>query len=322
MKKQNIFLFSIVLLLSISVVSCKKENNISLPKVTTYSPIFIASSTVTVGYSDGGSALLESGLFMGISTNPETSGSRLKIGTDTGNYVVQINGLLPGTQYFIKAYATNAKGESLGEEVNFTSPATVSDFDNNVYETVKIGTQQWMAKNLKTTHYLNGELIATTSPSTLNISGETSPKYQWSYGGDDLNAATYGKLYTYYAITDTRKVCPAGWHVPTDTDWTALESALGGFTIAGSSLKETGNTHWISPYNLDATNITCFKALPGGYRNDTGGFSFSGNYGFWWSSTQGDAYYAWARSLSVQSSQISRSSFMKNYGASVRCIKD
>jgi uncharacterized protein (TIGR02145 family) len=325
MKRLKKYWFIMFLMISFTFVSCKKDNNISLPTAKTYAPLFIASYTVTVGFevvSDGGSPIIDCGIFMSASVNPETSGTRLQIAKDTGLFVVQINNLTPNTQYYIKAYAINAKGESRGDQVNFASPGTAMDYDNNVYETTKIGNQQWMAKNLKTTHFLNGDLISTTTPATFDISGESSPKYQWAYGGDDANTSAYGRLYTFYTITDTRKVCPAGWHIPTDTDWTTLESALGGFTIAGSSLKETGNSHWVSPYNLDATNMACFKALPGGYRNEIGGFSFTGNYGFWWSSTEGDISYAWVRSLSVQSSQITRSSFYKKSGLSVRCIKD
>jgi uncharacterized protein (TIGR02145 family) len=278
---------------------------------------------VTIGCtveSDGGSAFV-CGIYMGLSQNPEISGTQFQIGSDTGVFLGQVIGLSPDTQYFVKAYAKNAKGESLGDQIDFTTPGTITDYDNNVYETVKMGNKLWMAINLRTTHYLNGDLIGTTNPSTLDISGEDSPKYQWSYGGDEANTLIYGKLYTYYAITDSRKVCPTGWHVPSDSEWTTLESVLGGFYIAGSKLKEAGNSHWISPYNLDATNESCFKALPGGYRNPTG-FSYIGNYGYWWSATEGDVNNAWVRSLFVQDSQISRMNFMKKSGASVRCLKD
>ena len=325
MKTKNNYWFLLFIIISFTLITCKKENNISLPTVKTYSPLYIASTAATVGCSvesDGGSAILDCGLYMGISQNPETSGTKLQIGSDTGVFLGIVNGLSPNIQYYIKAYAQNAKGESLGDQVTFTTPGTITDYDNNIYETVKIGTQTWMAKNLKTTHYVNGDLIGTSNPSTLDISYETSPEYQWSYGGDDANALIYGKLYTWYTITDTRKVCPVGWHIPTDAEWATLEFELGGYIIAGSELKEARNSHWISPYNLDANNISCFNALPGGYRNQTGGFSYIGNYGNWWSSTQGDVSTAWVRSLFVQSGQVSRMDFLKWYGASVRCIKD
>jgi uncharacterized protein (TIGR02145 family) len=325
MKTRNSYLFLLFIIISFTLTTCKKDKNISLPTVETYSPIYIASTAATVGLtvtSDGGSPIIDCGIYMGTSQNPETTGNRLQIGNDTGVFRGIVSGLLPNVQFYIKAYAQNAKGESIDDQVTFTTPGTISDYDNNVYETVKIGTQTWMAKNLKTTHYLNGDPIGTTTPATLDISGETSPKYQWSYGGDDANSVVYGKLYTWYVITDSRKICPTGWHIPADAEWTTLESTLGGFGIAGSRLKEAGNSHWISPYNLDATNESCFSALPGGYRNQTGAFSFTGNYGYWWSSVEGDATTAWTRSLFVQASQVSRINLNKQYGASVRCIKD
>jgi uncharacterized protein (TIGR02145 family) len=324
MKTKNIYWFLLFIIISFALITCKKDNNISLPTVKTYSPLYVASTAATVGCtveSDGGSAIIDCGLYIGNSQNPETAGTKLQIGSDTGVFLGIVTGLLPNIQYYIKAYAQNAKGESLGDQVIFTTPGTIADYDNNIYETVKISTQTWMAKNLRTTHYLNGDLIGTSNPLILDISNELSPKYQWSYGGDDANALIYGKLYTWYAITDTRKVCPVGWHIPADTEWATLESTLGGYTIAGSHLKETGNSHWIS-YNLDATNVSCFSALPGGYRNQTGGFSYVGNYGYWWSSTQGDVTTAWVRSIFVQSGMVSKVDLIKRYGASVRCIKD
>lgn len=325
MKTQGIYSFLIFIIFGFTFTACKKTDKISLPVVITYTPLYIESTSVTIGCmveSDGGSPIIGCGIYMGLSQNPATTGTQLQIASDTGSFLGQVSGLLPNTQYFIKAYAKNAKGESLGAQVNFTTPGTINDYENNVYETVRIGTQLWMAQNLGTTHYLNGDIIGTTNPPTLDISNVTSPEFQWSYGGIDANAIIYGKLYTWYTISDSRKVCPAGWHIPTDSDWATLESALGGYIIAGSELKEAGNSHWVSPYNLDATNESCFKALPGGYRNVSGGFSFLGNYGYWWSATEGDVSNSWARSLFVQSGQITRTAFLKMNGASVRCIKD
>src|SRR5262245_32163336 len=106
------------------------------------------------------------------------------------------------------------------------SPATVTDIDGNVYHTVNIGTQVWMLENLKTTKYRNGDLIETTTPATLDITSESTPKYQWAYNGEENNAATYGRLYTWYAATESRNVCPSGWHVPSDVEWTTLSNFL------------------------------------------------------------------------------------------------
>jgi uncharacterized protein (TIGR02145 family) len=307
------------------IASCHKKDNSIPPVVETYSPLYISSFRATIGCnvkSDGGSSIASCGVYMGTAQDPETSGARLQMGNDTGLYLGQVTGLQANTQYFIKAFASNSAGESLGNLVDITTPATIIDYDDNSYETVKIGNHLWMAENLKTLHFTNGENITTTDPATLDISAEDSPVYQWAYDGDPENIPVYGRLYTWFTVTDARNICPAGWHIPSDDEWSALESDLGGYIYAGSMLKESGNTHWISPYNLDATNESCFNALPGGYRNQTGGFSYAGNYGYWWSSTEGDADNGWIRSLFVQSGQSLRIDFNKKHGASVRCIKD
>lgn len=200
------------------------------------------------------------------------------------------------------------------------STITVADKDGNIYKAVTIGTQVWMAENLKTTKYLNGDLIGTTSQPTSNISGESNPEYQWAFGENESNVATYGLLYTWYAATDTRNVCPAGWHIPTNVEFTTLMTYLGGDTIAGRKLKETGTTHWASP-NTGATNETGFTALPGGYHGYEGSFNFMGYTGYWWSSTEVDANNAWYRGLYYNGSYDHNLSNSKMVGFAVRCIK-
>ena len=163
------------------------------------------------------------------------------------------------------------------------------DGDGNTYGTITIGAQVWMASNLKTTKYSNGNPIGTTTSATLDISNATTyptPKYQWAYAGTESNVATYGRLYTWYAATDTRNVCPTGWHVPADSEWATLTTYLGGLSVAGGQLKETGTSHWQSP-NAGATNTSGFTALPGGSRTNDGTFYSIGGYGYWWSSTEG-----------------------------------
>ena len=114
---------------------------------------------------------------------------------------------------------------------------------------------------------------------------KATPKYQWAYDGNESNVATYGRLYTWYAVTDSRNVCPTGWHVPTDAEWTTLTTFLGGENVAGGKLKETGTTHWTTP-NTGATNETGFTALPSGYRYIDGTFLTIFSMGIWWSSTE------------------------------------
>jgi uncharacterized protein (TIGR02145 family) len=199
---------------------------------------------------------------------------------------------------------------------------SIKDADGNVYTSVTIGTQVWMAENLKTTRYRNGDLIGTTTPATLDISAEATPKYQWAYDGDEGNAAIYGRLYTWYAATDTRNVCPVGWHVPDDAEWTTLVTFLGDVTVAGGKLKETGITHWATP-NTGATNESGFTALPGGYRYGDGTFVYIGIIGNWWNSTEYSTTIGYYQYMSYGSSFVTRSSFDKQQVVcSVRCLRD
>jgi len=200
----------------------------------------------------------------------------------------------------------------------------VTDFDGNGYHTVNIGTQKWLLENLNATHYRNGDSIGTTHPASLYITYLTSPKYQWAYDGNENNVSTYGRLYTWYAAIDTRGVCPSGWHVSTDNDWKTLTTYLGGDSVAGSKLKETGTTHWQN-HNAGATNKSGFTALPGGYRYNYGtcffDIDFSGN---WWSSTDTttDSAWGWTINGDIGDSGIGRINFTKSEGFSVRCIMD
>ena len=199
---------------------------------------------------------------------------------------------------------------------------TVTDVDGNVYNTITIGTQVWMKENLKVTKYRNKDTIKTTKPATLDITAEGSPKYQWAFDGNESNVATYGCLYTWNALNDSRLLCPTGWHVPNDAEWTILETELGGSAIAAGKLKEAGTTHWDSP-NTGADNSSGFTALPGGIRYLDGYFGLSGSSGFWWSSTTVSSTNAWRWAMYSDNSILDRDpDGFKGMGFSVRCIKD
>lgn len=196
---------------------------------------------------------------------------------------------------------------------------TITDIDGNVYHFITIGTQTWLVENLKTTRYRNGDSIP-------NITDET----QWSnmttgaycnYDNNALNSDTYGRLYNWFVVNDSRYICPSGWHIPSDADWTILVNYLGGESVAGGKLKETGTTHWLSP-NTGATNETGFTALPAGTRNSSGSFSNAFNHGYWWSTTEKDASNSWDRNLNYNHIDIYRNYDPKTTGFSIRCIKD
>ena len=200
--------------------------------------------------------------------------------------------------------------------------STVTDIDGNVYKTVTIGTQIWMAENLKTTRYRNGDPIGTTTPANLDVSGENAPKYQWSYAGNDSIAAIYGKLYTWFAVTDNRSVCPSGWHMPSYQDFTTLINFLGGASTARGKLKETGTTHWESP-NIDASNESGFTAIPGG-SHWTSVFVAISMYGHLWSAEMKAPGWAWRLALSYQDMDVNTvlNTADPKIGWSVRCLKD
>jgi len=203
---------------------------------------------------------------------------------------------------------------------------TISDIDGNMYKTVKIGNQWWMAVDLKTTRYSNGDIIPTTSPSSLNISGESNPKYQWDYSSVSFtNVDAYSRLYTWYAVIDSRDLCPTGWHVPSVDEWTKLSDFLGGKDVAGGKLKEVGYTHWLNP-KTGSTNESGFTALPCGYRGGDSniiGVAGVSLMGYWWSVTQINDSQAYILILDQFSSQAYvGGSCLKYYGCCVRCIKD
>lgn len=273
--------------------------------------------------NNGGSEVTARGVCWSTSDNPTIADNKTSNGTGIGSYTAQISNLVASSTYYVRAYATNIIGTSYGVSLTInTYGVPVTDIEGNTYSTVKIGTQTWMAENLKTTKYRNGNSIGTTTPATLLISAESAPKYQWAYAGNESNVATYGRLYTWYAATDSRNICPTGWHLPTGAEWTALTTYLGGESVAGSKLKEAGTSHWQSP-NTRTTNSSGFTALPGGYRSNNGTFYSIGFGGSWWSSTEAAADNAWYRSMIDYSDDaLSFYGFDKTYGFSVRCIKD
>jgi uncharacterized protein (TIGR02145 family) len=241
-------------------------------------------------------------------------------GTGTGIFSSKLSLMTPHTTYYVRAYATNSAGTAYGNEMSFTTdPATVTDIEGNIYNLVRIGNQLWMAENLKTTKYNDGLAIPVETVDTLwNIL--TTPAYGW-YNNSAANKDTYGALYNWYAVNTTR-LCPAGWHVPTDAEWTILTTYLGGASVAGGKLKETGLSHWISP-NTGATNVSGFTGLPGGLRRSfTGAFDAVGYTGAWWSDTQVDASRAWGRGLDYYYYDIQRPAADKVMGYSVRCVRD
>ncbi len=233
---------------------------------------------------------------------------------------VDSNGLVTGVSVGTTTItATLREVESLPAVVT-VSPLPVTDIDGNVYETVRIGNQVWMAENLKVTHYRDGTAIPNITDGT-DWTNLTTGAYCY-YDNNSSNGDTYGALYNWYAVNDSRNIAPEGWHVPTDNEWQTLIDYLGGSSVAGGKLKEAGTTHWNSP-NRGADNASGFTALPNGYRHyDTGNYIGIGYYGYFWSATETTSNYALFRTLSYYDSEVGRYSYYKSYGFDIRCLRD
>lgn len=218
-------------------------------------------------------------------------------------------------------FLSNCSKKEDSKTENTTQTGTVSDNEGNTYKTVKIGTQTWMAENLKTTKYKDGTAIPNVTDNTAwkNL---VTPGYCW-YNNDISNKTQYGALYNWYAV-NTGKLCPSGWHVPSDGEWTILTTFLGGESVSGGKLKEAGTAHWISP-NTGATNSSGFTALPGGLRVTDNRFFYGlGEFGLWWSNTEypTETKYVLYRVMAFDDASVVRTNDFKYMGISVRCIKD
>ena len=286
--------------------------------------------TATISYTGGnGKAYLtKSHISTGVTGLSATLfAGTLANGTGTLSYSISGTPTSTGTASFAidlggKSCTVKIAVDDVTQIIGKPGP-NITDADGNSYKTVTIGTQTWMAENLKVSKYSDG----TTIPNiTDNTQWQNNTTGAWShYNNDVANNAKYGKLYNWYAVSPTtngnKNVCPTGWHVPTDAEWSVLTNYLGGEGVAGGKMKEVGTTSWKSS-NIEVTNESLFTALPGGYRTYGGGFVYFGNVGRWWSSSDDGMVYAWYRVLDGESVDARRGDTNKDYGLSVRCLKD
>jgi len=327
---------------------------IKIPSVTTLKPYKITDKTVIVGGNvtdNSGTRVTKSGIYWGITTNPNIEGEKLVFGNGMGRFTTTLSNLSANTTYYVQAFAANCIGEAYGEVISFKTSEPYSNDsgtfidprDNQEYNWIKIGNQIWMAENLNATCYFDGKPLV-NGTGISDIGNKDSVKYYFWYNDDSLEYAdTYGALYTWSASMNgeassdfnpscIQGICPDGWHLPSDNEWKELEMYLGlsqveaGWTglrghDSGGKLKEAGTVYWESP-NEGATNSTGFTALPGGYRFQDGNFSQIGKIADFWSSTEADINFAWYRKLLYTVSSVSRSNHSKTCGCSVRCIKN
>lgn len=296
-------------------------DQIVLATLTTVEASAITSFTATSGGNvtdNGGGDITARGICWSTTASPTISDNITTDGTGIGSFTSDISGLEASTSYFVRAYATNSAGTAYGNEITFTTEESLTDVDGNVYATVQIGPQVWMADPLATSSYSDGTAIPLVSDAT-EWSNLTTPGYCF-YDNDEASyGASYGALYNWYAV-NAGNLCPDGWRIPTADDWSILESYIGG-SANGGKLKETGTLHWESP-NTGATNETGFTALPGGYRLSAGGFVNMGRWGHWWTPSEYDETFAWYRYLSYNESILYTARFNKKVGFSIRCIQE
>jgi uncharacterized protein (TIGR02145 family) len=260
-----------------------------------------------------------------ISPVPDTTSRNTNV-----TFIATVTGLSPNTKYHFRINAVNETGIANGSDNTFSTTDTahikirfnpdlvydsIFDSEGNKYLTIGIGTQTWMAEDLKSTRFNDGSVIPFVPDGTAWAS-LTTPAYSW-YPNDSVG---YGAMYNWYAV-NTGKLCPDGWHVPDDEEWTVLTDFLGGKSSAGGKLKETGDYHWQSP-NSGATNESGFTGLPSGSRNYSGGFNNIGKYGYWWSTTEWSTSGAWYRDVYYGYISVDRGNASKKSGATVRCLKD
>jgi uncharacterized protein (TIGR02145 family) len=322
MKKIVLLTSSIFLVLSGILFSCRNEE---IPTLTTTEITNITTTSAVSGgnvIDDGGAEVISWGVCWNSTGSPTIANQRTSDATGTGSFVSYLTQLLPDTYYCLRAYATNRAGTGYGNELSFTTPkittGSVNDVDGNTYKTVTIGTQIWMAENLKTTKYNDN----TSLPLVIDNTEWThiiTPGYCWYNNNASTYKATYGALYNWYAV-NTKKLCPSGWHVPTYAQWAIMATYLGGENVAADKLKEASEAHWIRP-NAGVTNETGFTALPSGGRIN-GTFEGIGVACGWWSATEYDVVNARCLLIDDDNVYLFDADVDKSQGFSVRCIKD
>ncbi len=300
-----------------------------LATVTTASISALTASGAVAGgnvTADGGGAISARGVCYGTTANPDiTTGLHTTNGTGAGIFSSTLSGLTDGTVYYIRAYATNSAGTAYGTQVQLLT--MVSDAESYLYKTVLIGNQVWMAENLRTKKYNDDSDITNITDGAVWVA-RTTEAYAW-YGNDETtNKPLYGALYNWYAV-NTTKLCPTGWHVPTDADFKTLEITLGmdpAVADGGSwrglnqGIQMKSATGWTSG---NGTNTSGFNAFPGGFRYySDGAFQHAGDISYFWSSTEDVPGRSFMRQLDSTHDGVQRANADVKAGKSVRCLKN
>ncbi|RZL14600.1 MAG: hypothetical protein EOO89_15890 [Pedobacter sp.] len=294
---------------------------VELPVISTaeITPILSKSAVSGGTITSPNGQITERGICWSLTTLPTTKDFRTTHGPGSEAFESKMTNLGPEHTYYVRAYATNKAGTSYGPQRTFRTIATVKDFDGNVYETVVIGKQTWMAENLKTATYNNGDYISTTSNPNDYI--WVFPLYQWPYDGKKENVDTYGRLYTWNVVKDSRQIAPVGWRIPSDEDWLELSGTLAKtYNILPIALAEPRLwKHQAAAYK----NYSGFSALPGGMRNEDTFYGLE-TTAAWWSASvgpisSGDKMVSYWYLAGAEFKNFQRN---ERAAMSVRCIKN
>ncbi len=326
----------------LSVRCVKNRNGNTVPEVSSEEPGFITDVTIVCGgiiSSSGGSNIIDYGICWNTDSIDLNISNSYHNSVDTltnGKFVSIINNLIPGTKYFLRAFSTNDAGTGYGKILSVSTikcESTISfnqsveygefsDQDGNIYKTIKIGSQVWMAENLKSISSRDGRAL------TYYFADESkNPGITW-YDNNIENKSDYGFLYSRNLIYNSSKICPSGWHIPSLNEWEILISYLGGWENAGRKLKEESSSHWMLQAE-GTTNESGFTALPGGYYNNFDNYKNLGYFGYYFTSDMSyhreagvDILYNWLIIFQNDSHVVQKIYDRGSYYSSVKCIKD
>jgi uncharacterized protein (TIGR02145 family) len=368
MLKDSRIAFIFISAMSLLLLSCNSTTSELLPTVNTENVIEVIGKTATCGgtiVSDGGSTIITCGVCWNTKPEPTIKGNKTIIDQGIGSFVDSITNLSSATTYYVRAYATNANGTAYGSVLQITIPPdsvtpnnilnptlkydSITDIDGNKYHTIKIGTQTWMAENLHVTKYSNGDAILNETNNTKWNALTSGAQCAYNNNTEGNSIAKFGRLYNFYAVTDSRNIAPVGWHVASDAEWTVLTNYIAANLGTSTSVAQAmaASIDWTITlndtiksfisgvtdvvgymytdpqyYTFYLNNSSGFCGLPSGGRYNYGVCKNVGDYTAWWTTTQSDNGNVWFRSLSYYGSSIGKNFYNKQFGLSVRCVKD
>lgn len=293
-----------------------------VPVLTTYSVTSItknsaiASGTISL---NGNTSVQSVGVCWSVSQNPSISDFKIISPAGSLSISANISGLTENSVYYVRLFATTTGITYYGNVVSFITGGRVTDVDGNVYKTITVGGREWMAENLRVIHFSDGSSIPVASGAASGVWSSAHSSYYSIYSDNPANSIVYGNLYNWYTLVDAKGLAPVGWHIATKDEWVKLIEDVGGYSVAGSKLKENGTTHWSN--SSVSTNESGFTGLGSGFRDNVGVYKnllLSTGY---WSKTPDGSSNGFYVELD-NSNNITIKSDAKNFGFSVRCVRD